>query len=79
MVILFSRNGKFLWETDLDEGGKGQSVDNLIAACNKICETFGTDVDWEISVVSLREGNGLDNLGKKIKELSVELEKLFSN
>jgi hypothetical protein len=79
MIISFSRDEKFLWETDLDEGGRGQSVDNLISACSKICETFGDDVDWEIGVVSLREGNGLDNLSKEIKKLSTELKKAFNS
>jgi hypothetical protein len=77
MVVLFKKNGKFLWETDINEGERGKSVENLISECNKICETFGTDVDWEIGVVSLRQGTGLDNLDKEIKELAIELKKIF--
>jgi hypothetical protein len=79
VVISFFRDGKFLWETDISEGSRGQSVDNLIGSCNKICKTFGTDVDWEIGIVSLRQGNGLDNLNTEIEKLSIELKKVFNN
>jgi hypothetical protein len=79
MVISFYRDGKFLWETDINEGGRGQSVDNLISACDKICETFGADVDWEINIVSIKEGNGLESLSKEIEKLSLELKKVFNN
>jgi hypothetical protein len=73
MVISFYRDGKFLWETDLNEGGKGQSVNSLITACNKVCDTFGGDVDWEIGIVSLVTGHGIKNLHDGVKKLSAKI------
>jgi hypothetical protein len=77
MVISFSRDGKFVWETDLDEGGRGQSIDSLIRACNKICDIFGADLDWEIGVVSIRTGNGIDKLRAEVERLSTEMAKVL--
>jgi hypothetical protein len=77
MVVTFYREGKFVWETSIDEGGKEQSIDGLINECRQICGTFGGDIDWEIGLVSVESGNGLDNLTRKIKDLSFELDKIF--
>jgi hypothetical protein len=77
MVISFFRDGKFLWESSINEGGKGQSIENLISECNQICNTYGTDIDWEIGLVSVERGSGLDDLSNKIKQLSTRLEEIF--
>lgn len=79
MVVTFYRDGKFVFETDIDNGGRGQSTESLISECNKICETFGTNLDWEIGLVSIREGRHLDKLTEEIEKLSVELEKVLNN
>jgi hypothetical protein len=74
MVVTFFEDGKFIWETDIEEGGKGHSIDSLISACKKACDTFGDNLDWEIGIVAVRNGNGIDSLKKEIKGLSIELE-----
>jgi hypothetical protein len=70
MIITFFKDGKFVWETDLDEGGRGQSIDSLISSCNKIRDAFGSNLDWEIGIVSIVRGTGLDNLRSKVEQLS---------
>ena len=79
MVVTFYRDGKFIFETDIEDGNRGQSTDSLISACNRVCDTFGTDLDWEIGLVSLREGKHLEKLEEEIEKLSMELEKVLNN
>jgi hypothetical protein len=72
MVITFYKNGKFVWETEPE-----RSVDNIINECSKISSSFGDDLNWEIGIVSVQQGDGIEGLVEKIEKLSSKTEKLF--
>jgi hypothetical protein len=64
VVVTFYKDGKFIWETEPEK-----STDNIIHECNRINSTFGGDLDWEIGVVSIKQGSGIEDLTKEIEKL----------
>jgi hypothetical protein len=71
VVITFFKDGKFIWETEPEK-----STDDIIQECNRISSAFGKNLDWEIGIVSLEQGSGVEELTKKIEKLCHETEKL---
>jgi hypothetical protein len=64
IVVTFYRDGKFVWETEPES-----STDNIIQECNRISSAFGHDLSWEIGIVSMKQGSGIENLAKEIEKL----------
>jgi hypothetical protein len=64
VVITFYRDGKFIWETEPEK-----SVDNIIQECNRISSAFGQNLDWEIGIVSIKQGSGIENLTREVEKL----------
>jgi hypothetical protein len=75
IMVEFFKDEKFVWLVD-DEGRQGEPTENLISACNKVYDEFGSDLDWEVSILALEKGNGAEELKGKIKELSVKHRKV---
>jgi hypothetical protein len=44
-------------------------MENIIQECNRISSAFGEDLDWEIGIVSIKQGSGIGNLEKEIEKL----------
>jgi hypothetical protein len=65
VVVTFFRDGKFVWETEPE-----RSTDSIIQECNRISSSFGDNLDWEIGIVSVQQGSGLESLTEKIEKLS---------
>jgi hypothetical protein len=69
MIEFFDKNGKFLWAVD-EKGNRGEPIDNLINECNQIYDIHGTEIDWELGIVSTERGSAKDELEKIIRSLS---------
>jgi hypothetical protein len=66
IVVTFYKDGKFIWETDPE-----RSTDDVVRQCNKVYSAFGDNLDWEIGFVSVKQGNGIEDLTREIERISV--------
>jgi hypothetical protein len=73
-VVTFYKGGETVWITG-EEGRKGNPADGLIRACNKVYDTFGDGLDWDMSIVSLELGSSIEELESRITELSTTKQK----
>jgi hypothetical protein len=71
VVVTFYQDGKFVWETEPEK-----STDNIIQECNRIRSAFGENLDWDIGIVSVRQGSGIEALTEKIEKLCHKTENL---
>jgi hypothetical protein len=69
IIEFFNKDGKFLWAVD-EKGDKGKPVDSLINECNQIYDIHGTEIDWDLGIVSTERGSTKDELIKRIRSLS---------
>ena len=66
VITFFDQDEKFIWETDCCN-----NKNNLVDECNKVYDTYGRNLRWEIGIVALCRGNGAEELERAIGELSI--------